>query len=126
MSTAELTVAPSLYEQLGGAAGIATVVDDFYRRVLADDTLSGLFAGKDLAALSRHQTRFIAYALGGPNRYTGRSMRRAHAGLGIIAAQFAAVAGHLRASLASCGVPALLIAQVIEHVAQLEDDIVGQ
>jgi hemoglobin len=119
-------IASSIFEQLGGMDVIGMVVDEFYGRVLADDTLSYLFAGKDLPALKRHQTRFISYALGGPNQYTGRSMRKAHEGLAITPVQFAAVAGHLKASLEEFAVPAGTIDQIISHVAQLQDDIVGQ
>ena len=126
MQTLDVAAAPSLYEQLGGADNIAAVVDDFYRRVLADDALAAMFAGVDLDRLRRHQSRFISYALGGPNQYTGRNMRAAHAGLGITLAQFAVVAENLSAALAAAGVPAALIDQVIGHVASLQGDIVGQ
>ena len=119
-------IAPSLYEQLGGSSSIEAVVAEFYARILADDALAGIFAGIDMDHLRRHQARFIAYALGGPNQYTGRSMQRAHRGLGITEAQFAAVAGHLAASLAAFDVPSHLIDQVIGHVASLKDDVVGQ
>ena len=118
--------APSLYEQLGGLDVIATVVEDFYDRILADRTLGYLFDGKDLAALRRHQTRFISYALGGPNQYAGRTIRKAHAGLGITTAQFATVAGHLSASLEAFGVSEDIVDKIIAHVAQLQDDVIGQ
>jgi hemoglobin len=120
------TVAPSLFEQLGGAVAISAVVEDFYARVLADETLRPVFAEIDLDHLRRHQARFMSYALGGPNQYTGRNMRAAHAGLGITEAQFGAVAGHLQASLAACSVPDHLIDQVIAHVAALKDQVVGR
>src|SRR5215207_4138147 len=113
MITLETVTPPSLYEQLGGAESIGAVVDDFYRRVLADDALAAVFAGLDLGRLRRHQTRFLGYALGGPNQYTGRNMRAAHAGLGITPAQFAAVAAHLSAALTAGGVPAALVDRVI-------------
>ncbi len=121
-----LTAPPSLYERLGGATSIAVVVDDFYVRVLADDLLTGMFAGVDLAHLRRHQARFIGYALGGPNQYTGRNMRRAHEGLAITPDQFAAVARHLRDALAAAGVPGPAVDEVIAHVAALRDDVVGR
>ena len=121
-----ISEAPSLYEQLGGTPAIEAVVADFYIRVLADKTLAPIFARIDMDHLRRHQARFISFALGGPNQYTGRSMRRAHTGLGITEAQFTAVAGHLTDSLASCGVPDYLIDQVITGVAQLKDDVIGQ
>jgi hemoglobin len=115
-----------LYEQLGGEPAIAAVVDDFYARVLGDASLSPLFVGVDLERLRTHQKRFVGYALGGPNRYTGRSMGRAHAGLGITPEQFGAVAGHLSDALAACGVPPWTVDEVIGHVAQLAPDVIGQ
>src|SRR5215218_8926720 len=115
----------SLYEDLGGRAAIAAVVEEFYGRVLGDAALAPLFAGADLDQLRRHQTAFLVSALGGPNEYRGRGLRQAHTGLNITAAQFGAVAGHLSDALAVCGVPDSTIATVIGHVAQLQGDIVG-
>src|SRR5262245_55763387 len=115
----------SLFEELGGKAAIAAVVDEFYARVLADPTLAPMVAGIDVDKLRRHQAAFLISALGGPNEYRGRGMRQAHAGLNITAAQFGAVAGHLSDALAACGVPAPTIDTVIGHVAQLQGDIVG-
>ena len=116
--------APTLYDQLGGTDSITAVVAEFYGRVLADDTLSPLFIGVDLDRLHRHQAKFIGYALGGPNQYKGRTMRAAHQDLAITETQFFAVAGHLAASLSAFDVPQHLIDQVIQHVAQLKDEVV--
>jgi hemoglobin len=115
---------PTLFDQLGGNDSITAVVGDFYGRVLADDTLRSLFTGVDLDRLRRHQAKFIGYALGGPNQYKGRTIRAAHADLAITETQFAAVAGHLAASLSAFDVPLHLIDQVIQHVAQLKDEVV--
>jgi hemoglobin len=117
---------PSLYEQLGGMANIEAVVGNFYDRILADESLRPSFANIDMDQLRRHQTRFLSFALGGPNQYTGRNMRQAHEGLGITEKQFNAVAGHLTESLATFDVPAGLIDEVIGHVATLKDEVVGQ
>jgi hemoglobin len=125
MSVAEVMVKPSLYEELGGAPAIAAVVEEFYARVLGDATLAPMFDGVDMAKQKRHQVQFIVFALGGPNQYRGRTMRRAHTGLSITEAQFGAVAGHLGDALAVCGVPPLMIASVIDQVAQLKGDVVG-
>jgi hemoglobin len=117
---------PSLYEQLGGVANIEGVVENFYGRILADELLQPIFANIDMDHLRRHQTRFMSFALGGPNQYTGRSMRKAHEGLDITEEQFNAVAGHLIDSLATFDVPANLIDEVISHVATLKGEVVGQ
>jgi hemoglobin len=45
--------------------------------------------------------------------------------MGITAAQFGAVAGHLTDALTACGVPDPMIETVIGHVAQLQGDVVG-
>lgn len=71
---------PSLYERLGGEEGIARVVDTFYDMVLADPRVAHFFANTDMAKQRRHQTLFLTFATGGPNKYTGRSMREAHRG----------------------------------------------
>lgn len=68
--------ATALYEKLGGQQAIDQVVDDFYKRVLADDTINHFFAHTDMEKQRRHQTAFISYALGGANQYTGRSMKK--------------------------------------------------
>ena len=115
---------PSLYQQLGGREPIAAVVDDFYRRVLADAELAPFFAGRDLEGLRRHQAAFLAFALGGPNEYRGQTLRRAHTGLGIRDHHFRLVAGHLVAALGACGVPDPLIAAVAGRVAALQGDVV--
>ena len=72
----------------------------------------------------RHQAAFIAYATGGPNRYQGRTIKKAHEGLGITEEQFAAVAGHLSDSLKHFNVPEELIERVIELFNSLKGDVV--
>jgi hemoglobin len=114
----------SLYDQLGGSESIEAVVADFYGRILADSTLRPIFADIDMDHLRWHQARFISFALGGPNQYTGRSMRRAHEGLKISETQFGAVARHLSDSLNSFKVPESLVNQVIGHVGQLKGEII--
>lgn len=58
--------ATTLYEKLGGEQAIKQVVDDFYTRVLADDTVKSFFAHTDMEKQRRHQTAFISFALGSP------------------------------------------------------------
>lgn len=67
----------SLYERLGEEA-IDTVVDYLYREVLVDKHISRFFEDVDLDKLRYKQKMFLTMALGGPNKYTGRDLRRAH------------------------------------------------
>lgn len=114
----------SLYEQLGKEEGIATAVELFYKKVLADDRLHYLFENTEMEKLKRHQSAFLTFATGGPNNYTGQNMKKAHEGLSITPEQFQAVASHLASTLEDLNVPEETIEQVINTVATLENDIV--
>ena len=74
----------SLYERLGGVYSIATVVDDLIDRIMVDPRLN---ANPELneahnrippAGFKYLVTEMVCWATGGPQSYTGRSMRDVH------------------------------------------------
>jgi hemoglobin len=113
----------SIYDAIGGYEAIEIVVADFYTRVLADDQLSGFFAGSNMNRLKGKQVEFFAAALGGPEPYTGAPMKQVHQGRGIMMSHFALVAAHLTDSLSAAGVPAATIDDIIGAIAPLAADI---
>ena len=115
----------TIYDDIGGTEAVAAVVDDFYRRVLADPGLAPWFDGIDLRRLKTHQRAFVTAAVGGPDVYAGRSMADAHAGLGITPEAFARVVDHLATSLAAFGVPDGTIGAIGAALAPLEAQIVS-
>jgi hemoglobin len=115
----------TIYDQIGGQEALIAVVDDFYQRVLADDQLAGFFAGSNMSRLKGKQVEFFAGALGGPQLYSGLSMRDAHRGRGIGVEHFTLVAGYLSDALAAAGVPDDIVGQIIGAIAPLADDIVS-
>jgi len=58
----------SLYDKFGGEEVISKVVDEFYVRVLADESIHSFFAHTDMERQRMHQTKFISFALGGPSQ----------------------------------------------------------
>ncbi|MFC0213488.1 group 1 truncated hemoglobin [Paenibacillus chartarius] len=118
-----MQTAGTLYEKVGGEEAIGKVVDYFYELVLADDTVNHFFKNTDMEKQRMHQTKFISFALGGPNQYTGHSMAKAHAGMNLQEEHFAAIAKHLHDALAHFGVSESDIGQVLAHVSTLKDDI---
>ncbi|MGH3559903.1 MAG: group I truncated hemoglobin [Mycobacterium sp.] len=112
-----------IYDRIGGHEALEVVVEDFYSRVLADDQLSSFFAGTNMNRLKGKQAEFLAAALGGPEPYSGPSMKQAHRGRGITMHHFNLVAGHLSDSLAAAGVPAETVAEILGVVAPLAADI---
>ena len=96
---AETPKGKSLYERLGGKNGIATVVDAFVARVGGDKRINGYFANTDLTKLKMHMVDQICEASGGPCKYTGRTMKQTHAGMGVTDAAFGALVEDLVATL---------------------------
>ncbi|RHW39083.1 group 1 truncated hemoglobin [Neobacillus notoginsengisoli] len=115
----------TLYEKIGGEEGISKVVDYFYSKlVLKDPTVQQFFENTDMEEQKRHQTKFISFALGGPNQYSGNSMAKAHEGMNLKPAHFNAIMKHLHTALAHFGVNEADIDSALSKVASLKDDIV--
>lgn len=116
----------TLYEELGKEQAVKEIVDDFYNRVLADDTVNHFFAHTDMEKQRRHQTAFISYALGGPKQYSGRSMEKAHEGLNLQQEHFDAIVKHLGEAMAAHGVSPEDINTALAHVATLKDAVLSK
>ncbi|WP_405081257.1 group 1 truncated hemoglobin [Paenibacillus chitinolyticus] len=112
----------SLYEKLGGKDTIGKVVEEFYKRIMEDESVNHFFRDTDMAKQLRHQTAFISYALGGAP-YTGRSMAAAHTGLNLQPEHFNSIVNHLKDSLAQFGVTGDDIREITEKVESLRGDI---
>ena len=75
------------------------------------------------------QKAFLTMAFGGPNEYTGKDMRTAHAGLvsrGLNDRHFDAVCGHLKATLEELGVPEGLMTQILHVAESVRDDVLNR
>ncbi|HPG28652.1 MAG TPA: group 1 truncated hemoglobin [Myxococcota bacterium] len=122
-------VATSLYERLGGEPAIEAAVGIFYEKLLGDELLVPFFDGVDMAKQARKQRAFLAYALGGPQKWTGRSMRAAHATAvrrGLSDEHFDRVAGHLVDTLGELGVAKAEIDDVVAVVGSTRDDVLNR
>ena len=116
---------PSLYQRLGGEAGVKKLLVAFYGKVLADPTLKPFFVDVSMDKLLRMQEEFFGAALEGPHHYTGRQLKDVHAGLGITARHFHRFVQQLLETLQEAGLSADDIRDVVRHVNTLRGDIVG-
>ena len=114
----------SLYERLGGIDAIRAVVDDFVGNVAADKRINKFFANADIPRLKRNLVDQICQGTGGPCTYTGRSMREAHAGMGVRSSHFNALVGDLGKSLNKFKVPAREQKELVAILAPTKKDIV--
>ncbi|NQT86720.1 group 1 truncated hemoglobin [bacterium] len=120
----------TIYERLGREAGIDTAVDKFYEKVLADDRIKHFFAGVDMKRQAGMQKAFLIFAFGGPNNYSGRGLKAAHARMveemGLNDSHFDAVLENLGATLKELSVPDDLIAQAAAVAEGVRDDVLGR
>jgi hemoglobin len=69
----------SLYDRLGGAKGIAVLVDDIVEAHMNNPVIKARFVpyreqAEQLAAVKKHLRDFLGAGSGGQESYTGRSM----------------------------------------------------
>lgn len=119
----------SLYERLGGEAAVNLAVDNFYRRVLADDRINTFFEGVDMDKQASKQKAFLTMVFGGPHNYTGLDMREGHRHLvarGLNDSHFDAVVENLGATLKDLGVPDSDIAEVAALAETTRADVLDR
>jgi hemoglobin len=114
----------SLYERLGGETAIKAVVDEFVANVGADTRISHYFASANLDRLKGHLVNQIGQASGGPQQYTGRDMKTAHAGMGIDGPAFDALVEDLVKALDKFAVPEQEKSELLAVLGPMRGDIV--
>jgi hemoglobin len=122
--------AASLCDRLGGIYSIATVVEDFIDRIMVDDRLNA----NPRVDEAHHRvlppgfkylvTEMLAEAAGGPQRYTGRSMKESHREMLITPEEWRAFMDDLNRTLDKFDVPQQERSEVVAIVESTRDDIV--
>ena len=120
----------SLYERLGGVYAIATVVDDFIDRVMADARLNA----NPKVDESHHKvapagfkylvTEQVCEATGGPQRYTGKTMADSHGALDITEGEWQAFLDDFKQTLDKFSVPEQEQSELFAIVDSTKSDIV--
>src|SRR5713101_7376410 len=121
---------PSLYDRLGGVYSIATVVDDFIDRVMADPRLNA----NPFVDEAHHRvpparfkylvTEMVCWAIRGPQKYTGKSMAESHSHLKITSTEWQAFLEDFQQTLDKFAVPAAEQAELKAIVDSTRGDIV--
>jgi hemoglobin len=115
----------SLYDRLGGDAGIESLVVSFYVRVLADPELAPFFRSTPIEKLHVMQREFFAMALGGPVSYTGKPIGHVHHGRGITTKHFGRFVECLVQTLEDMGVSEAESAEVIDRINSYANEVTG-
>ena len=123
-AVADTAAAKSLYDRLGGKAAITSVVDSFVARVAADARINKKFAKSDVNRVKAMLVDQICTQTGGPCTYSGRSMKEAHANMGVTDGEFNALVEDLVTTLKSFNVPEKEQNELITALGTMKGDIV--
>ncbi|MBA3453760.1 MAG: group 1 truncated hemoglobin [Deltaproteobacteria bacterium] len=115
-----------LYDRLGGKDAITAVVDDFVANVAADARINAFFANADITNLKAKLVDQICEASGGPCKYTGKSMKESHAGMGVKEEHFNALVEDLVKSLDKFKVGEKEKTELLTALGSMKPDIVQQ
>lgn len=99
----------SLYEHLGGAAGIAKIVDDIVAAHINNPAINARFLPyldkpERVEEIKKHNRDFLGAGSGGPETYSGKSMLEAHRGMNINEAEYMAVMDDIMSALEKNGI----------------------
>ncbi len=120
--------ATSILETAGGAEGVAAIVEAFYRRIEADETMRSLYP-EDLEPGKVKLRLFFVQWLGGPAKYTELyghpRLRMRHFPFVIGDLHAGRWLRYMREAWTECGVPADTRSVVFERLAPLAHHMVN-
>ncbi|MCG8601987.1 MAG: group 1 truncated hemoglobin [Verrucomicrobiales bacterium] len=116
----------SLYARVGGQEAINAAVDLFYEKLLADERVNFFFDDVNMKVQIRKQKEFLSAALGGPEPWTGKDMRKAHENLDLREEDFSVVAEHLQNTLVELKLDHKLVEEIMTLVASTKDDVLNK
>ncbi len=115
----------TLYQQLGGADGIARLVDDLVAAHLSNPLLRVRFETiQDLEHAKKMARQFFSAGAGGPHAYTGRDMRTAHKGMNISEQEYLAAMDDIVGAMEKQRLSENAKKEVIAILYSLKDDII--
>ncbi|CAN5231330.1 group 1 truncated hemoglobin [soil metagenome] len=116
----------SLYERLGGLPAITAVIDKTIDKASTDPRTSRSFKDVKLKNLKESLTLHLCHIAGGPCKYDGPNMAKAHSGLAITSAEFDAMAGMVAETLDQFKVPAAEKNELMGVLAAMKPEVVGK
>ena len=115
----------SLYERLGGEAGVKAMVDDAIVNISNDKRINHRFANASGPELTRNLVDLVCERTGGPCVYRGNNMADAHEGMHIGDAEFDALVEDMAKSMDKFKVAPRDKAEALAILAKMKNAIVG-
>ena len=118
-------MATTLFQRLGGADGIARLVDDFVAAHLLNPLVKARYENiKDLDHAKQMAREFCGAGAGGPDPYTGKDMLAAHKGMNISEQEYLAAMDDVVGAMNKNGIAEDAKNDVIAILYSLKGDII--
>lgn len=120
-----MTTTTTLYQRLGGAEGIARLVDDLVAAHLSNPIIKTRFENiKDLDHAKQMAREFFSAGSGGPQAYTGKDMLAAHKGMNISEQEYLAAMDDIVGAMNKNGIDEDAKKDVIAILYSLKGEII--
>jgi hemoglobin len=118
--------ATTLYEDLGGNAGLTTIVGETIDASVADPVTADKLDNINIARLKQRIVEQICELTGGPCHFHGISMNGAHAYLHLHDRHFNALVEHMQDAMDRAGIPFRTQNRLLALLAPMHRDIVSK
>jgi hemoglobin len=112
------------FEAFGGKEGLRLIARELIVLSVADPRTKEKFADFDSERLEGLLTEQFCQLVGGPCKYSGKSMKESHANMGVTPAHFNALAENLQIAMDKKGVPFRAQNRLLAKLAPMSRDII--
>ncbi|MBB3169982.1 group I truncated hemoglobin [Simiduia aestuariiviva] len=116
----------TLYQRMGGEAGVRTIVDNFLYEVGDSALLRPLFNDIDLPRFRTKLAEQLCEISGGPCRYSGDNMTEVHAGMAMNNRHFDATVTALTRAMEAAGVDVASQNAMLKKLAAMHGDVMRE
>lgn len=115
---------PTLFERLGGEANVRKIVNDVLDKNSNNPLIAHHFNNIDMKTLKQKAFEFFSMGTGGPDQYTGKDMRTAHANMNISIKEYDSATDDTLSALDDNGIGQEEKNEVLAILDHLKGDIV--
>ncbi|TMP32437.1 group 1 truncated hemoglobin [Pseudoalteromonas rubra] len=120
----QTSVKPTLYQQVGGQAGLERLVDLFIQQIGRDKAILPYFAKANVSHFRQGFITHLCDTLDGPCDYRGDSMVQIHTGMQITEADFNRVVELLINAMNEAGISHTTQNQILARLAPLRGEVI--
>jgi len=126
LTSCQTTNTPSqtLYDKLGGDAGVTAIVSGTLDYTLKDERIAHTFENSNVRRVEKLLIEQICDLTGGPCEYSGQTMERSHRGLNLTSLHFNALVENMQKAMNDNDVSFSTQNQLLAILAPMHRDIV--